>query len=251
MARRALAAACWTRWKRVGLPRRRIHGAERTSTSRTTGTIVATTSASSLPLKSPTVANMTLPSTASARMLSIVCETIVPSTTGKRSRIRPTRRDRINAREGSPSRAGRVADMSTPIMVARAVSRRRTRMPGIAARRIACHASARSSIEAHMSAKPASTHTGVAANSARPIDSIPIRCSASAVRPTPATAPAPTTTRRATLAARLRPAAGTVGSSEGRRRGGTRGPGSVGRTPTRRATCSRRLAGAGASSACS
>ena len=54
----------------------------------------------------------------------------MPSTTGKRSRTRPTRRDRISAREGSPRRAGSVADISTPIIVARAVSRRRTRVPG-------------------------------------------------------------------------------------------------------------------------
>ena len=103
-------------------------------------------------------------------MFSSVCETSVPSTTGKRSRMRPRRRDRISAREGSPSRAGSVADISTPIIVARAVSRRRTRVPGSAARRIACQASARSSIDAHISAKATSTQTGVAASSAPPIE---------------------------------------------------------------------------------
>ena len=121
----------------------------------------------------PTVANITVPSTASARRLSSVWDTSVPSTTGKLSRTRPTRRATISAREGSPRRAGRVADMSTPIIVPRAMSRRRTRVPGRAARRIACQASARSSIEAHISAKATSTHTGVAATTARPIDSIP------------------------------------------------------------------------------
>ena len=208
MARRAAAAACWTRWKRVGLPRRSSQGAASTRASRTTGAIVAITSASSLPLKMPTVANITAPRMASARMLSMVCETIVPSTTGKRWRTRPTRRDRISARDGSPRRAGSVADIRTPIIVARAVSRRRTRTPGSAARRIACQASARSSIEAHMTANAASTHTGVAASSARPIDSIPIRWSASAASPAPATTPAPTSTRRAARAARRRPADG-------------------------------------------
>ena len=119
--------------------------------------------------------NITAPSTTSARMLRSVCETSVPSTIGKRSRTRPTRLATISARDGSPSRAGRVADISTPIIVARAASRRRTRVPGRAARRIACQASARTSIEAHMSAKATSTQTGVAATMARPIDSMPIR----------------------------------------------------------------------------
>ncbi len=130
-------------------------------------------------------------------MLRSVCETSVPSTIGKRSRTRPTRLATISARDGSPSRAGRVADISTPIIVARAASRRRTRVPGRAARRIACQASARTSIDAHMSANATSTHTGVAATTARPIDSMPMRWSASAASPAPATAPA-------TISARLR-----------------------------------------------
>ena len=175
IAPRARAAACWTRWKRLGLPLRSSHGVASTSASTTTGAIVANISASSLPLNSPTVWNITAPSTTSARMLRSVCETSVPSTIGKRSRTRPTRLDRISAREGSPSRAGSVADISTPIIVARAVSRRRTRVRGSAARRIACQASARRSIEAHMSANATSTQTGVAATTARPIDSMPSR----------------------------------------------------------------------------
>ena len=173
IALRASVAACWTRWKRVGLPRRRSQGAETTSASSTTGAIVATTSASSFPWNRPTVWNITPPSTTSATMLSSVCDTSVPSTIGKRSRTRPTRLATISARDGSPSRAGSVADMSTPIIVARAASRRRTRVPGRAARRIACQASARTSMEAHISAKATSTHTGVAATIARPIDSMP------------------------------------------------------------------------------
>ena len=117
-------------------------------------------------------------------MLSSVCETSVPSTTGNRSRTRPSRRATISARDGSPRRAGSVADMSTPIISPRAVSRRRTRTPGSAAVRIACHASARRSIEPHISAKATSTQPGVAATSALPIDSSPIRCSASQSSPT-------------------------------------------------------------------
>ena len=195
--------------------------------------------------------NITAPSTTSARMFSSVCETSVPSTIGKRSRTRPTRLATISAREGSPSRAGSVADISTPIIVARAVSRRRTRVPGRAARRIACQASARTSIEAHMSAKATSTQTGVAATIARPIDSMPSRCSASAARPAPATAPPRPARGARSRATRRRPAAGAFGSSDGSRCGPTRGPGSDGTAPVRCATRATRPSGSGAPSASS
>ncbi len=59
-----------------------------------------------------------------ATTLSTVCETSVPSITGKLSRTRPIRRAMIIARAGSPRRAGRVADISTPIIVAEVKSRR-------------------------------------------------------------------------------------------------------------------------------
>ncbi len=96
-------------------------------------------------------------------MFSRVCETIVPSTTGNRSRTRPIRRATISAREGSPSRAGSVADMSTPIITPRVTQRRRTCTPGSAARRIACQDSARSSIEEHIRASASTTQNGARA----------------------------------------------------------------------------------------
>ena len=195
------------------------------------------------PRKTPTVANMTLPRIASASRLSKVCETSVPSTTGKRSRMRPSRRATISAREGSPSLAGRVADISTPIIVPRAVSRRRTRTPGRAAQRIACHASARISMDAHIRAKATRIQTGVAATIASPIDSMPIRLSASIASPAPATTPPPMSTRRATFTAVRRLWTSGCGSSDGRRRGEVRGPGSAGRTPVRSATADSLLAG--------
>ena len=61
--------------------------------------------------------NITAPRITSASTLSSVCETSVPSTAGRRSRGRPSRRATISARDGSPSRAGSVADISTPIVV--------------------------------------------------------------------------------------------------------------------------------------
>jgi hypothetical protein len=138
-----------------------------------------------------------------------------------------------------------VADIRTPIIVPRAVSRRRTRMPGSAARRIACQASERSSIEAHISANATSTQIGVAARSERPIGSSPMRSSASAVRPMPANAPPITAPRRARRAARRRPLGASFGSSEGRRRGRRRGPGSAGLRPTLTASLTVRVAGSG------
>ena len=83
-----------------------------------------------------------MPSTTSARTFSRVCETIVPSTTGRCRRALPIRRATTNARAGSPRRAGSVADISTPINVPCSASDNRTRARGSAARRIACQANA-------------------------------------------------------------------------------------------------------------
>ena len=79
---------------------------------------------------------MTTPSRTSARMLKAVCETSVPSRTGNVSRKRPIRRAMIIARAGSPRRAGSVADISTPIIVAEVKSRRRSGAPGSAERAV-------------------------------------------------------------------------------------------------------------------
>ncbi len=70
-------------------------------------------------------------------MFSTVCETTVPSTTGRFSRGRPVRRATISARAGSPRRAGSVEDISTPIIVARIESASLIRAFGSAAWRIA------------------------------------------------------------------------------------------------------------------
>ena len=93
---------------------------------------------------------MTIPRPTSATTLSSVWETIVPTTVGRLSRGRPVRRATISAREGSPRRAGRVADMSTPMNVPCRASERRRRASGSAAVRIACHATPRTTIEPHI-----------------------------------------------------------------------------------------------------
>ncbi len=122
--------------------------------------------------------NITAPRITSASTLSSVCETSVPSTTGRYSRGRPSRRATISARDGSPSRAGSVADISTPIVVPCIASVKRGRACGSAARRIACQETARSTIEPHISARPTSTQTGLERTSASPIEPMPIRWSA-------------------------------------------------------------------------
>ena len=169
IAPRTIASARRRRTKRDGLPRRRSAGKSSTASSIDTGAAEPMISAFSWPWKSPTVENMIAPRTTSATRLSKVCETTVPSTIGSRSRTRPSRRETMSAREGSPRRAGRVADMSTPIITPRAASRRRTRVPGSAERSTACHDSARRNIEAHISPNASSTHVGVAAIRASPI----------------------------------------------------------------------------------
>ena len=90
-------------------------------------------------------------------MLSTVWLTRVPIRTAKVSRMRPTRRASTIALAGSPRRAGSVADISTPIIVAEVTSRRRTGRPGSAARTIATHEAARANIAATISAQATST----------------------------------------------------------------------------------------------
>ena len=102
-----------------------------------------------------------------------------------------------------------------------------------------------------MSVKAARTHQGVAASRARPMDSMPMRWSARAVSPAPASTPAPTRALRATRAARRGPLWGSLGSSEGSRTGGVRSPGSAGVTPVRRASRAARPSGRGSASASS
>ena len=183
------------------------------------------------------------PRIASATRFSRVCETIVPSTTGSRSRTRPSRLATMSARDGSPRRAGSVADISTPIITPRVASRRRTRTPGSAARRMACHDSARSSMDAHISANDRKTQTGVAASSAFVIESSPIRRSASAASPAPSAAPPQTAARRATRTARLRRELGSSTSGDGWRTGGCTGPPSASASPARLAIALRWPAG--------
>ena len=168
-------------------------------------------------------------------MFSSDCDTIVPSTTGRCSRALPIRRATTNARDGSPSRAGSVADISTPMKVPCRASRRRTRECGSAARRIACHANARSTIEKHISPSPTITQGGAAFSSAWPIRSVPMRCIAMTASASAKTPTAPIASRRAIRAPgreASRAVRASAGSSVGRRRAATRSP-SAGTRPRR------------------
>ena len=202
-----------------------------TSASRTSGATVAITSASSRPRKMPTVANITAPSATSARMLSSVWETIVPSTTGKRSRMRPSRRARISAREGSPSRAGIVADISTPIIVAargvapaHADARQRgaqDRVPGLGAQQ---H---RGAHQRERDQHPDRRRRQQRAADRLEPDPVERERGQADAGERSAERPAPRRARRARGGGAL--AGASFGSSEGSRRGRTRGPGSAGR----------------------
>ena len=118
------------------------------------------------------------------------------------------------ARAGSPRRAGSVADIRTPIIVAEVTSRRRSGLRGRAARAIAYQETARMSIEAiirpvAISTQPASERTTLATTFWTPI-----RCAARAVRPTPRTPATPSPMR---LATRWRATAWAgAGSSDGK-----------------------------------
>ena len=62
-----------------------------------------------------------------------------------------------------------MADIRTPIVVPCMASTKRGLACGSAAFRIACQDTARSSIDAHISASPSSTHGGLERTSASPI----------------------------------------------------------------------------------
>ena len=140
---------------------------------------------------------MITPSNTRATMLKTVCETRVPSRTGKVSRMRPVRRASTIARAGSPSRAGRVADISTPIIVAEVTSRRRIGRLGSAARAIQNQDAARTNSESPISAQAIITQPKSDRTMLSTTFETPILLAASAVRPMPRTPATPRASRRA------------------------------------------------------
>ena len=153
-----------------------------------------------------------MPSTLSASTFSNVCETIVPSTTGSVSRVRPRRRATTRAREGSPRRAGSVDDISTPMNVPCIASRRFALRQVGAAARIACQLSARANIAAHISARPAATRPGLEARSDAATRVTPTCSRASAARPTPASELAARPARRSVRSRRAEALIGCFGA---------------------------------------
>ncbi len=142
-----------------------------------------------------------------------------------------------------------MADISTPIVVPWKASRNRGRAAGSAAARIARQATARMTIDRHISARPRSTHTGCERTSVERIESIPMRWSASQLPIAAPPAAAPRTARRITRRTVCERAG--AGSSDGRRRAGRRGPRSAGRTPRRTAARVAPPSGAGTARASS
>ena len=106
--------------------------------------------------------------------------------------MRPVRRASTIARAGSPRRAGRVADISTPIIVAEVTSRRRSGRRGSAARAIENHEVARRNIEAIISAVATRTQPRSERTMLVTTRSTPIRFAAMKVRPTPSAPATPT-----------------------------------------------------------
>ncbi len=178
------------------LPSRRISiGATRTTSSNSSGTRLKKKSFWVPEWKSGVVETMITPSRTSATRLSRVWETRVPSRTGKVSRMRPVRRASARARAGSPSRAGRVADISTPIIVAEVTSRRRTERLGRAAQAIQYQEAARKKSEEAISAQAISTQVRFERTMLSTTLSTPIFWAARTVRPIPS-APATTSPAR-------------------------------------------------------
>ena len=186
---------------------------------------------------------MITPRMTSAATLRIVCETSVPISTGKVSRMRPTRRATTIALAGSPRRAGSVADISTPTIVPDVMSRRRTGRLGSAARTIAYQDPARTNIEAIISPSAISTQPGFERTKLSATWSRPIRLAASAVRPIASRPAVHIATRRTKTPV---PPAG-AGSIDGSRSGGRRAPPAAGASPARLTSRSAVPSGCGAS----
>ena len=158
--------ACWSAPRTALMPRAirpwpftfTSDGAISTASRTSSGAVETRKSFWVLAWKRSVVETMIPPSRTRAKMLSAVCETSVPIRTGNVSRIRPMWRERTIALAGSPRRAGNVADINTPIIVAEVTSRRRRWYRGSAARVIAIQEAARANIAATIRAQAISTH---------------------------------------------------------------------------------------------
>ena len=203
------------------LPLRRISiGAIRTTSSSSSGTRLKAKSFWVPEWKRSVVETMITPSRTRATMLSIVCETRVPSRTGKVSRMRPVRRESDIARAGSPRRAGSVADISTPIIVAEVTSRRRTGRLGSAARTIQYQEAARKKSESAISAQAISTQVRSERTMLATTLSTPILLRGQRGQADAEDAGDAEAERGGRRARRRLPPAASAGSSEGRRCGG-------------------------------
>jgi len=142
------------------------------------------------------------------------------------------RRESTIARAGSPRRAGRVADISTPIIVAEVTSRRRIGRLGSAARAIAYQEAARQNSDSAISPKAIITQPKSERTMLSTTFETPILCAASAVSTIPRAPATPRPMRRTARRPRPPSRAG-AGSSEGSLRAGRGGPPSARIRPTR------------------
>jgi hypothetical protein len=100
-------------------------------------------------------------------------------------RVSPARRATTNTRAGSPSRPGTVAETITPIIVARAETRRLIRLLSDAPRRITYQHSARAINDADNNANVSATNPGLTFVSVCRLRERFKRVSANAASPTP------------------------------------------------------------------
>ena len=136
-----------------------------------------------------------------------------------------------SARAGSPSRAGRVADISTPIIVAEVTSRRRTGRCGSAARAIQYQEAARKNSESAIRAQATRTQLEVGADDV--FDDVVEADLLRRKRGQPdAEHTGDTEADPAGDLARRLPVRTGAGSSDGSRRGGLAGKPSAGRKPS-------------------
>ena len=149
-------------------------------------------------------------------MLRTVCETRVPISTGKVSRIRPIRRERTIALAGSPSRAGSVADIRTPTIVAEVdvAAAHQTAGQRCAGDRDPGRRRGRTSLPT-ISAQAISTHLRSESMMLAATWSTPIRRAASAVRPSPRTLATATAGLACGARPRPRPVAGAARARAG------------------------------------
>jgi hypothetical protein len=144
-------------------------GPKTTSSTTAAGTIRAPSAPPALPFTTGTLENVIASRMPSARRLIRVCENTVPPTIASCCFVLPCSRRLITTtRAASPTRPGKTAEPSTPIIVARITGGQGTGMSGSAARSSACQEIARITSDVAISASASTTQAKSTVESACP-----------------------------------------------------------------------------------